>query len=215
MSTAFSPIPATAEATPTLSTQELAGGKPQDSSLSGEFGAALDQAFDQVSLAEESGLEVAPGAEKLLSTIQDLPEGGKLLPLLRQVLDSAKEQGLDPQQILEQIADNLEQLQEQGDLNPAQAAVVALTQILEPQRGPGTSAMLAGSVDSDGVLRGGVDPKRFTTEVALPGEVPRSIKADMASTDAPELSQSTDSKFMNSKMTLSEQAVPIASFLNS
>ncbi|MFQ5643760.1 MAG: flagellar hook-length control protein FliK [Thiogranum sp.] len=76
------------------------------------------------------GLALPADAESLALQLQSLPQGGKLLPLLQQVLDSAENAGVDTSQLMDRIAARLEQLQAGGELNPADDIAVVLQQLL-------------------------------------------------------------------------------------
>ncbi len=73
---------------------------PQESrfgELLGNFHSALSESLDPVLPGEAV-------AGELLAELQELPEGGKLLPLLQGTLDAAAALGLDGQQLLDKVA---------------------------------------------------------------------------------------------------------------
>jgi len=106
-------------------------GLPGDSAGQTGFAPLLEEAHAAVS-AEVS---VAPlsqlDAESLLRQVQNLPQAGKLLPLLEQVLDEASANGVDPRQVLQQMAEKLEHLGPGSEPNPAASLVAALHQLLD------------------------------------------------------------------------------------
>jgi len=90
-----------------------------DTHQDGDFGALLSNLHAALS---ESRPPVLPGeavAGELLAGLQELPDGGKLLPLLQETLDAAIAQGLDGEQLLDKLSASL------GALEPAEAEKVA------------------------------------------------------------------------------------------
>lgn len=106
-------------------------GKQLDRGAYGGFGRMLDQAHTALSAATDSSPAQSLEAGKLIRQLQLLPQGGKLLPLLQQVLDGAATRGVDPQQVLARIAAQLEQLGSNTDLEPAEAIATALQQLVD------------------------------------------------------------------------------------
>ncbi len=104
--------------------------KQEDTGLSGEFGALLDQANATQSLQPADGMAQQVDAEDLALQLQSLPQGGKLLPLLQQVLESGELSGADKQQLVDQIAARLEQAQSTAELNQSDDITVAIHQLL-------------------------------------------------------------------------------------
>jgi flagellar hook-length control protein FliK len=104
--------------------------KQQDTASSEGFGPVLDQAH--ASLPTQPANNAAPlaDAESLALQLQSLPHGGKLLPLLQQVLNSAERAGADTQKLVDSIAARLEQVQADGELNPTEDIALVLHQIL-------------------------------------------------------------------------------------
>lgn len=59
------------------------------------------------------------GAQALLEQLQSLPQGGKLLPLLEQIMDTAAAQGVAPGQVLKELASRLEPGEPTINLEPS------------------------------------------------------------------------------------------------
>ena len=98
-----------------------------------EFNAVLGEAV--AAIPGTSG-EVSPAVDdvqEVLQQLQSLPQGGKLLPLLRQVLMTAESEGEDPRLLLQQFAQKLETFEQDPDLTSAQALFVALSPMVESQ----------------------------------------------------------------------------------
>lgn len=62
------------------------------------------------------------GAQALVEQLQSLPQGGKLLPLLEQIMDTAADQGVAPGQVLAELASRLESGEPTIDLEPSSDA---------------------------------------------------------------------------------------------
>ena len=92
------------------------------------FAPLLEQAQAAVSGEFAVAPLTPPDAESLRQQIELLPQAGKLLPLLGQILDQASTNGVEPQQVLQRIAEKLEQLGSNAGPNPAASPVAALYQ---------------------------------------------------------------------------------------
>ena len=104
--------------------------KQQDVDLSGGFAPLLDQAHATLPSPAADSTAAQVDVESLTLQLQSLPQGGKLLPLLQKVLDGAESSGADLQQLVDQIAARLEQLQTGSELNPADDIAAVLQQLL-------------------------------------------------------------------------------------
>jgi len=104
--------------------------KQEGAELSGEFGALLDQASAVQSLQPADGLAQQIDAEDLALQLQSLPQGGKLLPLLEQALESGELSGADKQQLVDQITTQLEQARSASELGQSDDTAVAIHQLL-------------------------------------------------------------------------------------
>ena len=109
---------------------ELQGIQKDSVSQSG-FAPLLEQAHAAVSSEFAAAPSTALDAESLLRQVQTLPQAGKLLPLLEQVLDEAGANGVEPGQLLQQIAEKLEHLGSGSESNPAAGLIAALHQLLD------------------------------------------------------------------------------------
>ena len=138
--------------------------KQVDSLALNSFGPLLSEAHTAIS--PQSGPEHAmlADAENLIQQLQSLPQGGKLLPLLEQAMDTAVAAGL--QQLLDQISANLEQLPPDTLAEPAAAIVAAVQQVVHASLGVSafrqTQAAEAVSVE-------GKSPKVHQVEGEVPG----------------------------------------------
>jgi flagellar hook-length control protein FliK len=137
-------------------------GIQQDSVSRAGFAPLLEQAHAAVSGEFAVAPLTALDAESLLRQVQTLPEAGKLLPLLEQVLDEASANGFKPQQVLQRIAEKLEQLGSNSELNPAASLVTALHQLLDELPALKTPAA------ADALARVNADGK--TSNAAPPGD---------------------------------------------
>ena len=104
--------------------------KQQDIDLSEGFAPLLDQAHATLPSPAADSTAAQADVESLTLQLQSLPQAGKLLPLLQKVLDGAKSSGADLQQLVDQIAARLEQLQSGSELNPADDIAAVLQQLL-------------------------------------------------------------------------------------
>ena len=104
--------------------------KQQDTALSEGFGPILDQAHATLPSQPANNAALLADAESLALQLQSLPHGGKLLPLLQQVLNSTEHAGADTQKLVDRIAARLEQVQADGELNPTESIALALHQML-------------------------------------------------------------------------------------
>jgi flagellar hook-length control protein FliK len=134
--------------------------KQQDTALSEGFGPLLDQAHATLPSQPANNATPLADAENLALQLQSLPQGGKLLPLLQQVLNSAEHAGVDAQKLVDRIAARLEQVQADGDLNPAEDIALALHQILanipDSQRVAPSHAAIVAAVDGKTLKSGSV-----------------------------------------------------------
>ncbi len=98
----------------------------QDSESPQGFMPILEQATAEASgpLSVDGG--ISPEVENLFRDLQMLPEGGKLLPQLQQMLDDAAAAGIEPDQVLQQIAGSVRQLQSEQSISAAEGLVAVL-----------------------------------------------------------------------------------------
>jgi len=108
---------------------ELQGIQRDNVSHSG-FAPLLEQAHAAVSSEFAAASLTSPDAESLLQQLQTLPQAGRLLPLLGQVLDEASASGVEPRQLLQQLAEKLQHLGPDSEADPAANLVTALHQLL-------------------------------------------------------------------------------------
>ena len=106
-----------------------------DSTSQAGFAPVLEQA--QVAITGESAIASlsATDAEGLLRQIQSLPQAGKLLPLLEQLMAQAGATGFEPRQLVQRIDEKLQQLlgsknELNSELNPVETLVSAVQQLL-------------------------------------------------------------------------------------
>jgi flagellar hook-length control protein FliK len=98
----------------------------------GGFGALLGSIHTALS---ESLPPISPGdaiAGELMAELQELPAGGKLLPLLQETLDAAVAQSMDGQQLLDKLPASLESLQP-AEVEQVAQSFFGLTQQLNSQ----------------------------------------------------------------------------------
>ena len=126
----------------------------QPGDVSNGFGPLLQQAVGQ--LGENAGPPVISqeGMDALSRQLQGLPQGGKLLPLLQEVLDAAAAEGVDPRTVFKDIAVKLKQLSLDTDLDPTQAIATAIQQFVDdnPKLAASLGSQLTGPADK-GLLR--------------------------------------------------------------
>jgi flagellar hook-length control protein FliK len=130
----------------------------QPGPASGGFGPLLQQAVGALGEASAAPLD---GLESLPQPLQALPQEGKLLPLLQQVLDAAETAGMDADSVLQDISAKLKVLSEDTDLAPEQAVAAAIQQFVDE------NPKLAASINTD-LLRD------------LPGYTARKVATDPA-----------------------------------
>ena len=128
---------------------ELSGIQGDSVSQTG-FAPLLEQACAVVSVESAVAPPNSLDAEGLLRRIQDLPQAGKLLPLLAQVLDEAGANGIEPQQVLQHLAEKLQQPGSNDELQGAAGLVAALQLLL------GESPALKAPVAADAGAGAGV-----------------------------------------------------------
>ncbi|HHH43650.1 MAG TPA: hypothetical protein ENK49_05880 [Gammaproteobacteria bacterium] len=130
----------------------------EDEALSGGFAPLLDEAQAALPSRPADAAEDFAAADELALQLQSLPQGGKLLPLLEQVLDSAEQAGIDTGSLVERMTDRLEQLQADGETNPASEMALVLQQVLTaiPDNGSVAGSQTAVLAAVDGrILREG------------------------------------------------------------
>ena len=128
---------------------ELSGIQGDSVSQTG-FAPLLEQACAVVSAESAVAPPNSLDAEGLLRQLQDLPQAGKLLPLLAQVLDEAGANGIEPQQVLQHLAEKLQQPGSNDELQGAAGLVAALQLLL------GESPALKAPVAADAGAGAGV-----------------------------------------------------------
>jgi flagellar hook-length control protein FliK len=133
-----------------------------DSDSRAGFAPLLEQAHATVSGEFAVAPPASLDAESLLQQVETLPQAGKLLPLLGQVLDEASANGIEPRQVLQRIAEKLEQLGSNSELNPVATLVTALHQLLDEFPALKTTAA------ADPLVLVTADGK--TSNAALPGD---------------------------------------------
>lgn len=119
------------------------------------FGPLLQQAVGALGGSAEPPAASPQGLDALSQQLQGLPQGGKLLPLLQQVLNAAAAGGTDAHTVFKDLAARLEQLSADTDLDPTQAIATAIQQFVDdnPRVAALLGPQLATSVDN-GLLRG-------------------------------------------------------------
>ena len=110
-----------------------------DVDLSGSFGELFGEALSDLAGSIPVNSATPAQAENLVRQLQSLPEGGKLLPLLTQLLDGAAATGSDRGQVLSEVNAGLEQLSANSetintDLDALQAIAAALYQVYNEGR---------------------------------------------------------------------------------
>jgi len=114
-------------------------GNQADTGTQNGFGVLLQQAVGVL-----DGQQVAPAQDPqaLVEPLQGLPQGGKLLPLLQQLLDAAAAQGRSAKEVFSDLAARLEQFTADTELEPGQAIAAAIQQFIDD------NPRLAAAVDS-------------------------------------------------------------------
>lgn len=163
--------------------------KQQDSNSSEGFGPVLGQAHASLPTQPASNAAPLADAESLALELQSLPHGGKLLPLLQQVLDSAEQAGADTQKLVEGIAARLEQIQADGELNPTEDIALVLHQ------------MLANIPDSQTVA-----PSHAATVAAVDG---KTLKSDPVAVDTKGRSSAPLANSRPAAMEVADRPLPV------
>jgi len=149
------------------------GGKINETQVDSEslagFAPLLEQAHATVSGEFAVVPPVSLDAESLLQQVETLPQAGKLLPLLGQVLDEASANGFEPRQVLRRIAEKLEQLGSNSELNPVATLVTVLHQLLDELPALKTTAIEGALtlMTADGKTSNDALPRDRTTGRAL------------------------------------------------
>lgn len=143
MNTSFTGVsvtPTVAASLPATDTNSLS--IQSDSDVSGGF----NEVFEQFSTAASPVVASdSPDGQALLAALQNLPQGGKLLPLVQQTLDKVAAGGGDLKQLLARLTSGLKQLAREQDSLPAgQTPAEQLALVLQPlvQEQPGLQGML-------------------------------------------------------------------------
>lgn len=124
----------------------------QDRALPQSFGPFLEQAALEVLGPLSPDDALSPQVENLYQELQKLPEGGKWLPLLQQVLDDTAAAGGDPHQVLQRLVGSVRQLESEQSLSVEQSLHAVLTQYLsDPSALPRTSVPAEASLPVDGL----------------------------------------------------------------
>jgi flagellar hook-length control protein FliK len=105
--------------------------KQSDIGSDSGFGKLLGEALSGISEATPIDAGMAEQAENLVGQLQSLPQGGKLLPLLTQIMDETVANGGDPEQIFSQLNTSLEQLSADSESVSVDAVAAALYQVIE------------------------------------------------------------------------------------
>ena len=133
------------------------------------FGPLLQQAVVALDTSGEAPVVSLEDTDALSRQMQALPQGGKLLPLLQQVLQAAAAEGTDARAVFKGIAAKLKQLSLDTNLDPAQAIATAIQQFVDdnPKLAASLGSQLSGLADKG--LLSGVPAQ---TPVAPAGEPP-------------------------------------------
>ncbi len=161
----------------------------QDAAIPGEFAPLLDEAHAALPSQAADAAAVSAGADELTRQLQSLPQGGKLLPLLQQVLDSAEQAGIDTGPLVERMTARLEQLQADGVADPAGELAVVLQQVLTaiPANGAvaGSQAAVLAAVDGKLIKEEGpgVEQRQRAPSVAVDGRPAVHAAGDRATSE--------------------------------
>jgi flagellar hook-length control protein FliK len=124
------------------------------------FAPVLEQAHAAVS----ADLTIVPlsamDAESLLGQVQSLPQAGKLLPLLDQVLKEASANAFEPGKLVQRLAEKLQQPGSTSELNPVTSLANALQQLVDQIPALKTPAV------ADALARLSVEAKSFEVRLA-------------------------------------------------
>lgn len=184
----------------------------QDSAISGGFGPLLDQAHTALVADAGDSATLPEDVQNLAMQLQSLPQGGKLLPLLQQVLDSTAANGADRQQVLDNIASRLEPMLTGSEAEPAAAMTAVLNQMLAPPPPVTAATVLTAETISLARAQGGSGKAPTVT-----GETPpalritqQSAELSSATLDRPipgdSLTDSKNTPFDRSLVPLQQQA---------
>ena len=112
------------------------------------FNAVLGEAVSVLPTASDNISPAVNDVQEVFQQLQELPQGGKLLPLLRQVLTTAESEGKDPRLLLQQFSQNMEMFEQDPNLTATEAAFAALSLVAESldplTTSPAGSSMLPG-----------------------------------------------------------------------
>jgi len=104
-----------------------------DNMSSSGFGELLGEACSVLSPISADNLTGPLDGENLLAALPVLPQDGKLLPLLRQILDKVAGAGIDLREFVEHLATKLRTLGQDSAVRPEQQLAAALQQLLQEQ----------------------------------------------------------------------------------
>ena len=104
-----------------------------DSEASNGFDGVLAQLVSGPAPVMQDAAAVPVDARQLFAGLQELPQGGKLLPLLQQTLDRVAASGIDLKKFVADLAAKLKVLSQDTTKDPAQQLALALQQLVQEQ----------------------------------------------------------------------------------
>jgi hypothetical protein len=158
-----------------------------DAELSCNFGGVFESVCSCLQERLPPAVPVAVDGEALLAGLQNLPQGGKLLPLLQQTLDSVAAGSGDLSAFVEQLTRRLQSLFNEGGMPAAdQAAAEQLAVVLQPlvQDRPELKAQLPAEISAA--------LERISGPSDKPGKDPSPRSLPATSVSAVQISASAD-----------------------
>jgi flagellar hook-length control protein FliK len=138
-----------------------------DSEASNGFDGVLAQLVSGPAPVTQDAAAVPVDARQLFAGLQELPQGGKLLPLLQQTLDRVAASGIDLKKFVADLAAKLKVLSQDTTKDPAQQLALALQQLVQEQ--PALKPVLPADL-LDAMAQGMTQPRDpLAIEAAPPG----------------------------------------------
>jgi len=104
-----------------------------DTGDSGGFSGLLNELYSALTPTPPQTATATPDGAELLAGLQELPQGGNLLPLLQQTLEGVADSGIDLEQFTERLKASLKSLLDKdAGLFTGQAPAEQLAQVLQP-----------------------------------------------------------------------------------
>jgi len=202
------PIAVTASGVPPGASLDIQTNQ-SDSETSNGFGGVLAQLVSGPAPVTHDAAAAPVDAQQLFAGLQELPQGGKLLPLLQQTLDRVAASGIDLKKFVADLTAKLKGLLQDTTKDPAHQLALALQQLVQEQ--PALKPVLPADM-LDAIAQGMTRPRdSLAIEAAPPGHSTLANVAHKAADRPADLQQSVQQSIQQAiQQSVAKDAKPSA-----